>query len=699
MMDESFIRKLQPDPDGLDFDGLRKEGIRLVQEMSGDVWTDYNLHDPGVTILEALCYGLTDLAYRSGFDAGDYLASGDGGIDFAKQALYRPDEIFSCRAVTENDYRKLIIDAVPNVDNVWIKRYTAQMGDVQGLHYIYVQLSERVKNQGDASVRKVYTGLIEKVYAANRNLCEDLAGVEIVERMPYALQGEIEIDGTREPESILAEIYYTCAQYLSPKVGVQSPVEMYKSGHSLEELFSGVLTGQGYISEEELHPWRGQFSIPDLIGRVGRIDGVKNVKHLVFVDGQGNETDCIRVGGEHSCLTVACLHFPLQDNAGGIRLLKSGKAYRVTPRNVETEFNRLEFHGQASRRQKQQFDWIGAMMPSADFRNVSEYYSIQNHFPDVYGLNAHGVPDSASPARKAQAMQLKAYLLFFEQVMVNFLQNLEGIPELFSLDEPPKRTRSQQVLRNNAISDVEALYSNGAKQMESDVAMLLAKFERYGDRRGRVLDYLLGMYGEKLSLNSLRQFWDEGVDVEGERTANKISFLKEMVDLGRNRAAAFDYLKPADDNGNAAGLKKKLTMLLGLMPSPEDASIPDKPGGDVRIVEHILLRPRGEAMRNGRHRIPDEFYSFRATILFPSGPGCYADKAFRELAEETVYLNSPAHIYPEVFWLDAGPMRRFDVLHAEWLKTKRLSGGGSDRTDAVATQLILFLHEIRKKNG
>ena len=33
----------------------------LLQELCGETWTDYNLHDPGVSILEQLCYGLTDL--------------------------------------------------------------------------------------------------------------------------------------------------------------------------------------------------------------------------------------------------------------------------------------------------------------------------------------------------------------------------------------------------------------------------------------------------------------------------------------------------------------------------------------------------------------------------------------------------------------------------------------------------------------
>lgn len=694
MTAEVFIRKIQPDPDGLDFEGLRKEGIRIIQEVSGDIWTDYNLHDPGVTILEALCYALTDLVYRLGFDTADFLASRDGGIDFKKQALYRPDEVLSCRAVTDNDYRKLILNAVPNTDNVWVKRYSPQSGKFQGLYFIYVLLSEQVKHQDEASVRKVYTKLVEKVYAANRNLCEDLAAVEIVERVPYSLRGEIEVDGKHDPSRVLGRVYYECAQYLSPGVPTHSYADRHKEGQELENLFSGVLSAHGYIDEEELHPWRGHFSIQELVGRLSRIGGVKEIRRLVFVDGKGAESDCIRLV-ERSRLAVACLQFPRHAEDIDIKLRKSGKACPATLHDVEAEYNRLGYRRRALRHRKQDFDWVGVMMPAASFRDIREYYSIQNHFPDVYGLNAYGVPESASAKRKAQAKQLKAYLLFFEQIMANFLQNVQEIPRLFSLDGQLRRSYFHQVLGNEAIPGIEEIYANGAEGMDSELAGVLAGVDNHGDRRNRVLDYLLGLYGEKLSLNSLRQIRDEGADKENELIASKIAFLREIVDIGKNRAAAFDYLNPADDS-NGAGLGRKLAFLLGLNPPP-DGEGQNRSGKDIRIVEHILLRPRRETEDNGH--APHDFYNFRVSVIFPAVPGRFADSEFRKLAEETVYLNCPAHIYPEVFWLEAGAMRRFDVLYGEWKKAKRQSGGGSDRTDAVAAQLILFLLEIRKKNG
>ena len=45
----------------MDYAFLRQEGIRWLEQLAGDQWTDFNTHDPGITILEQLCYALTDL--------------------------------------------------------------------------------------------------------------------------------------------------------------------------------------------------------------------------------------------------------------------------------------------------------------------------------------------------------------------------------------------------------------------------------------------------------------------------------------------------------------------------------------------------------------------------------------------------------------------------------------------------------------
>ena len=67
-----------------DFHQLRREGLAHLEATASAAWTDYNSHDPGITVLEAFAYALTELGYRAGFDIGDIIASGDA----AHQAFF-----------------------------------------------------------------------------------------------------------------------------------------------------------------------------------------------------------------------------------------------------------------------------------------------------------------------------------------------------------------------------------------------------------------------------------------------------------------------------------------------------------------------------------------------------------------------------------------------------------------------------------
>ena len=48
----------------LDFYFLREKGVEYIESLGSSLWTDLNTHDPGMTILEMLCYAITDLGMR-----------------------------------------------------------------------------------------------------------------------------------------------------------------------------------------------------------------------------------------------------------------------------------------------------------------------------------------------------------------------------------------------------------------------------------------------------------------------------------------------------------------------------------------------------------------------------------------------------------------------------------------------------------
>ena len=122
MPDYPSISKQQPAfPEYLNFQVLRDIGIERLQALSSDLWTDYNLHDPGVTILEVLCYAITDLGYRNNLDIQDLLALNPQDSSRRENNFFTPDEILTCNPVTDLDLRKRIID-IPGVRNVQFEK-------------------------------------------------------------------------------------------------------------------------------------------------------------------------------------------------------------------------------------------------------------------------------------------------------------------------------------------------------------------------------------------------------------------------------------------------------------------------------------------------------------------------------------------------------------------------------------------------
>jgi len=99
------------------FTFLREKAIEYIQQTASDNWTDHNIHDPGITILEALCYALSDVGFRLNFPIGDLLTDENGNL--IENTFYFSEEILPSHAVTINDFRKMLID-LPLVKNAWI---------------------------------------------------------------------------------------------------------------------------------------------------------------------------------------------------------------------------------------------------------------------------------------------------------------------------------------------------------------------------------------------------------------------------------------------------------------------------------------------------------------------------------------------------------------------------------------------------
>lgn len=137
---------------------LQKESLKMVQQLSGNLWTDYNDHDPGVTIMDILNYALLDLEYLCSFPLAEYLSK----EDFLSEhiGLLSPDILFAPSIVTTNDYTKLILDTFKEVQS-------CNVAVDNSLFSIHLKVVSGTDTNN-------ITNKVTALYHKNRNLCENL---------------------------------------------------------------------------------------------------------------------------------------------------------------------------------------------------------------------------------------------------------------------------------------------------------------------------------------------------------------------------------------------------------------------------------------------------------------------------------------------------------------------------------------------
>lgn len=148
---------------------LQEQSLAMIQQLAGNQWTDYNEHDPGVTLLDAINYALIELKYRLGFDFSSYLVNPlTGQLDLEGVGFKPASEILAPTIVTPSDYEQLIKQEITG-----IKACNVHM--IDGHYQVRVVLQEPVLAE---QKRKE----IIQLYHRNRNLCENLKDVFIDEK-------------------------------------------------------------------------------------------------------------------------------------------------------------------------------------------------------------------------------------------------------------------------------------------------------------------------------------------------------------------------------------------------------------------------------------------------------------------------------------------------------------------------------------
>ncbi|ANQ21515.1 hypothetical protein BA893_07470 [Vibrio natriegens] len=509
----------QNDPDK--FERLFQLGITYIQQLGGKVWTDYNTHDPGVTILEQVCFALTDIIYRSDFAVCDLLADDYGRIDYPNYGLARPDEVLSAPPQIPSEYQDFIVRTTPQLEQVWFQ--SSEQYPHLGLYQISGLLQRFFRRQQHALQTKDEDSNPEKndptiqsilqTYHQIRGLGEDIEEVNVIGETCIHLAATIEIsnDGV-DANQIAANIYYQCAHWLRQRTnGDLSELEdLILSSANIQQV-------RGIRFEAETHPDEPIVAISEIP-------------------------------------EYASLIMPEADSDIRLEVVQNQHLVALDVADVV-----IQIEQQLQQQTIQRQHLTTAMpLPSGHHRDLSSYDSIQTLFPRNYQL-ATKTNTGYDPKSQAQRHQLRSYLLLFDQLMANFCEDLTKLPELFSTSLSQPTSYHVHTLTPQEFNDINSHYPVDAK---SKLQALQSEFDNFPERKGRIYDYLIALYGEQYPDTLHRAFnpYCREPDIDWLLLEHKQRFIRNIAAISNQRGLGNNLLNPS----HTGGYQQRLSILLGM---------------------------------------------------------------------------------------------------------------------------------------
>lgn len=164
-----FLKKRERDDNF--YKDLQDRTLERLEQLCGKTWTDYNIHDPGITIADYFNYALFELRYRLEFPFEAYLQEPNRkDVLFAHKGLLPKEELFTESIVTEQDYERLFVRHYPV-----IKKCVVRLNKNTKLYDVFLVPIKDIAASETATSQLIED--IKRTYHKNRNLCENIGEV------------------------------------------------------------------------------------------------------------------------------------------------------------------------------------------------------------------------------------------------------------------------------------------------------------------------------------------------------------------------------------------------------------------------------------------------------------------------------------------------------------------------------------------
>jgi hypothetical protein len=621
MTQENYIVDVQL-PLELDFKSLKAEALAYIQLHSDKEWTNLNPSDPGVTILEQLCYAFTELGYCASFPIKDILTDKNGDLTVDNQ-FYLPQNILTISPVTVDDYIKFVIDRVASVKNVVITPVSLHLPSINGMYHVYLSLDP---NYDDPKVITSPVNETFNVLNSCRNLGEYFLQPEILVQKIYTISGNLILKSGYDLITILPEMIQSITDYIFPDVTQTGYDALRASGEKPNDIFNGPTLKNGWITTESIQPKKDTIHAFEITKLILAIEGVQSISGISFAyDGQKNLDTA-------TCKINEILSF---DFSTSFVSDASNTSFQVSTKGValNTSLNTSLIDELANMQQSSaQINEVASVniapkLPTGKYRDISSYYSIQNTFPEAYAVGLNATNDSTPEYQVAQSRQLKGYLNLFDQMLTNQFAQLANIDKLFSFKNAMTGSPSDLENYNNvktpeekaspkypapfevfsptyfyqslyeSVPNVEPLLRNNfifnfGPISETADELATKNWTSYqGDpynsymygllvfseddtvnlqRRNDLLDHLLARHGESpLIVNTLMYGTVYSGDVLKDQVIIKSLYLQNLQTLSYNRTKAYNSIGAAKLNAIVVEINEQLLQKLGKLKSSQ----------------------------------------------------------------------------------------------------------------------------------
>ncbi len=565
MIKPKFLTTPDYSSESMQYDFLRQLGLESIQRVSGGKWTDYNYHDPGITFLEQLSYALTDLGYRTNFPIQDILLTSNDDFDLEKNNLLIPaNKILSSAPLNKVDFRKIIIQQIPNVKNAWVKPVEENQFGFKGIYDVLIQCDEEI---GDNKIKDIKSE-VNQLLMENRSLCSDFQEIKILQKDTLSISAQISLDSFVLGESVLAEVYQKIEKLINPSVPFLEYEEMIAKGNTTIDLFTGPPVIGGFVDGKELKSKTNEIYISEIKELIENIQGVVSIDQIdVFKNGIKVFEDLIPFGEDSYPSLEKNIH-NYQSASERIVFYRNSNKYEIDTVILSQLYDALTVASKTSffkPRQIESKDFISRFTRD----DIERYFSIQNELPSIYGLKENELGSSAKAKRIAQSRQLKAYLTFFEQLMASHLSQLVNLRNIFSIHKDIDKSFFTKI--PDSVPELKSiLLENDLEKYQNKLQELTETDEKKFLRRNHIIDHLLSRFGEFFNSNLLQKLTQSYSDHLSENEIHrivldkKIDFAKEIIDLGKNRIKGFNFSIPAWGHENISGLEKRLKLMFGI---------------------------------------------------------------------------------------------------------------------------------------